>query len=141
MPLACPFFPHSQLNTLLYSKCYLSDVYEHTYSISNQFVQKSRISLKNRCKFINILLGHLTSNLIYFGTTRFETLYVDNVITNWKISTFSEYFPHNDTLQTLFQCPQDARTRMKTCVFSNNNVGNKYCTISMIQWFKIKLLF
>ena len=40
-----------------------------------------------------------------------------------------EYFPHNDTLHTLYLCPhqhQDStQLRIRSCVFSNN-VGNRF---------------
>ena len=38
-----------------------------------------------------------------------------------------EYFPHNDTLHTLYLCPHQDSTqlRIRSCVFSNN-VGNRF---------------
>ena len=35
-----------------------------------------------------------------------------------------EYFPHNDTLHALYQCPKESQMRIRTCIFSNN-VGNR----------------
>ena len=34
-----------------------------------------------------------------------------------------EYFPHNDTLNAIYRCNAEARTRLRTCTF-NDNVGN-----------------
>ena len=39
-----------------------------------------------------------------------------------------EYFPHNDTLHTIYRCGQDSKdstTRIRTCTFSNN-VGSQF---------------
>ena len=39
-----------------------------------------------------------------------------------------EYFPHNDTLHTIYRCGQnskDSTTRIRTCTFSNN-VGSQF---------------
>jgi len=41
-----------------------------------------------------------------------------------------EYFPHNDTLHTIYRCGQDSKdstTRIRTCTFSNNVNRNHHC--------------
>ena len=65
------------------------------------------------------------------GASTNQNLYKEESKKQQKRPTIKqiEYFPHNDTLHTLYLCPhqhQDStQLRIRTCVFSNN-VGNRF---------------